>query len=174
MAPAHLARQLRHDAANAPDVHRRRVVRGAQQHLWRTVPQRHNLRDVSGAVVDVAGGRGGRADAHVVRPQNIARNAQCMWTSTRALARPTSCVYALIGMEKWRPRPKSATLSSGCCVLSSTSRFCGLRSRCITPCLCMCATPFSSWYMKLCSTSVGVEERQQALGKVAGWGAVAR
>ncbi len=39
----HLARQLRHDAADAPDVHRRRVVRGAQQHLWRAVPQRHNL-----------------------------------------------------------------------------------------------------------------------------------
>jgi hypothetical protein len=35
--------QLRHDAADAPHVHRRGVVRRAQQHLGGAVPQRHDL-----------------------------------------------------------------------------------------------------------------------------------
>jgi hypothetical protein len=44
-AGPHLAHELRHDAADAPHVNGRRVVRAPQQDLRRPVPQRHDLRE---------------------------------------------------------------------------------------------------------------------------------
>jgi len=63
----------------------------------------------------------------------------------------TSWVYDLMGMLKERPSPRSAIFKH--MASSSTSRFWGFRSRCITPCLWQCAVPLISWYMKLCGAA---------------------
>ena len=57
-------------------------------------------------------------------------------------------------MLKARPSPRSAIFSV--LVFLSTKRFCGLRSRCRTPCLWQCVTPLISWYMKLFTTFFGM------------------
>lgn len=72
---------------------------------------------------------------------------------TRARLARASCVYAFTGMLNARPRPRSAILRV--MLTSSTSRFCGLRSRCITPCLWQWASPLMSWYSMLCSQTRG-------------------
>ena len=46
---AHLADELCKDAGDAPHVYCRGIVRCTQQHLWRSVPERHNLQAQSAA-----------------------------------------------------------------------------------------------------------------------------
>ena len=45
MEEGFLGGELGKDGANTPDVYGCRVTRGAQEHLWRSVPQRHHLHE---------------------------------------------------------------------------------------------------------------------------------
>eukprot|EP00983_Pelagomonas_calceolata_P092106 1157626-Pelagomonas_calceolata.AAC.28 len=56
-----------------------------------------------------------------------------------------------MGILKARPNPKSAILQH--MMLSSTNKFWGFKSRCMTPCLWQCARPLISWYVRLCAAN---------------------